>query len=136
MESMANPGQSLSMLLVEDEEVSLALLANILGKKFSGIALHTANNGRKGLEIFNDHTIDIVITDINMPEITGLQMAKKIRTLKPESKFIFITGNTRKLPRHDSIAEDFEIEHYIAKPVDFKLLFAAIEQCIGEISNC
>jgi len=132
---MANPGQSLSILLVEDEEASLALLANILGKKYSGIALYTANNGRKGLEIFNDHMINIVITDINMPEISGLQMAQKIRTLKQESKFIFITGNTGRLSRHDSIAEDFEIEHYLTKPIDFKLLFAAIEQCVGEIST-
>jgi len=59
MESMANQGQSLSILLVEDEEASLALLANILGKKYPGIALYTANNGTKGLEIFNGHKINI-----------------------------------------------------------------------------
>ena len=62
-------------------------------------------------------------------------MAKKIRTLKPESKFIFITGNTEKLSSHYSIAEDLEVEHFIPKPIDFRLLFSAIEQCVVEISN-
>jgi YesN/AraC family two-component response regulator len=132
---MANTGQSLSILLVEDEGASLEILANIISKKYPEIALYTADNGKKGLEIFNDQSIEIVITDINMPEISGLQMAKKMHTLKPESKFIFITGNTEKLSRHDSKAENFEMEYYIPKPIEFGLLFAAIEQCISEFSN-
>ena len=54
MESIINPTQAFSMLLVEDEAACLELLAIIIPKKFPGALLHTANNGRAGLDLFKD----------------------------------------------------------------------------------
>jgi YesN/AraC family two-component response regulator len=135
MESMTNPRQSFSVLLVEDDKTTLDLLAIILTKKYPNAALYTAINARTGLELFTTHMPDIVITDINMPGMSGVQMAAKIWAIKPGSKLIVISGNTGKLPLVNSNGEGFEIEHYIEKPVNFGKLFAAIEQCFGEISK-
>ena len=97
MESMSNPIPSISMLLVEDEELTRDLLADILDKKYPEVPLYTAINGRTGLELFKSHTPNIVITDINMPKMGGVQMASKIRVIKPDTKFIVLTGTCEKM---------------------------------------
>ncbi len=124
---------SISILLVEDDRDALNVLTVILTKKFPDVVLYTSNNGRTGLELFKTHTPDIVITDINMPEMSGVQMADKIRAIKPDTKFIVLSGDTERLILQDSVEKGFEPAHNIVKPVNFGVLFAAIEQCIGEI---
>jgi YesN/AraC family two-component response regulator len=130
MESIADP---VSILLVEDEEAILKLLASILTSKFPGVVLSTASNGRTGLELFKSHLPDIVITDIKMPEMGGVQMADKIRAIKPDTKFIILTGDSGKSVHQDS--KGFGFDHYIMKPVVFGVLFAAIEQCLAGIAQ-
>jgi CheY-like chemotaxis protein len=134
MGSIIKPAQSFSILLVEDEESTLELLAIILPKKYSGALLHTAGNGRTGLELFKRHAPDIVITDFNMPEMCGAHMVDEIRAIKPDTKFIVITGDTGQIALEDSANNGFIFDHFIAKPVVFEALFEAIEQCLVEIA--
>ena len=136
MESVVNPKPTFSMLLVEDEEDTLELLAMILPKKFPDALLHTADNGIKGLDLFTTHLPDIVITDFIMPEMSGSHMIDKIRAIKPDTKFIIITGDTGQLAMEESDNKGFEFEHVIEKPVVFQALFTAIEQCRGESMSC
>ena len=135
MESIADTNPSISILLVEDDNTTRDLLGSIITLKFTDVALHTAGNGRTGLELFKTHTPDIVITDINMPEMGGVQMAGKIRAIKPDTKLIVLTGNTEKAALEHADGEGLEIDHYILKPVDFRMLFAAIEKCLGELAQ-
>lgn len=129
------PKPAFSILLVEDEKVSLELLTSILTMKYPASPLHTATNGRAGLELFKTHLPAIVITDINMPEMGGVQMAENIRGLKPDTKFVILTGNSSKIGRQDASENEFAFGHNIMKPVNFALLFAAIEQCLVEITQ-
>jgi len=133
VESMTDPVPSVSILLAEDEEAILKLLVTILARKFPDAVLYTAVNGRTGLELFKAHLPDIVITDIKMPEMGGVQMVDKIRAIKPDTKFIILTGDPGK--SFDSGEKEFEFDHYIMKPVLFGVLFAAIEQCLAEIAQ-
>jgi YesN/AraC family two-component response regulator len=122
------------MLLVEDEVSTLRLLAAILAKKYPQTTLYTAINGRIGMEVYNSHTPDIIVTDLNMPEMDGVQMTSKIRALNSDTKFVVLTGNTGKPDLRDSEGKEFKFDHLIVKPVDFRELFAAIDQCLGEIT--
>jgi YesN/AraC family two-component response regulator len=135
MERMPDLMPSISILLVEDVKVTLDLITLILAKKYPGVALHNASNGREGLEIFKAHTPDIVITDINMPEMCGVQMVNKICAIEPKTKFIIITGRSEKSSLQDSVDKGFEFDHYIVKPIVFQDLFDAIEQCFVEIAQ-
>jgi CheY-like chemotaxis protein len=127
------------MLFVEDDEVILALQSSILAVKFPDLMLYTTINGRLGLELFKAHTPDIVITDINMSEMCGLQMAENIRAIKPETKIIAITGKSgetgvnSKSTIRNSDGKMVEFDHVIVKPVVLSELCGVIEQCIGEI---
>ena len=135
MESISDLIPSLAILLIEDEEATLELLSIILSKKFPDIALHTASNGRTGLELFKTYSPDIVITDINMPQMDGVQMVQNIQLIKPDSKIIVISGKNEKSIMQGLVGNGFKFDHFMEKPVIFQKLFDAIEQCIGEISQ-
>jgi YesN/AraC family two-component response regulator len=135
MEAISDLLPPISILLIEDEEVTLELLSIILSKKFPDIILHTAINGRTGLELFKTYTPDIVITDINMPQMDGVQAAKNIRLLKPAAKIIIITGKNEKSILQDSDGNGFEFDHFIMKPVVYQDLFDVIEQCLNDINH-
>ena len=134
MESIINPSPTFSILLVEDEEATLELLSIILPKKYPTALLSTAGNGRTGLDVFKTHTPDIVITDFNMPEMSGGLMVDEIRAIKPDTKFIVITGDIGQFALKDSAEKGFKIDQFIVKPVVFQALFTAIDQCLAEIA--
>jgi YesN/AraC family two-component response regulator len=92
------------------------------------------------LELFKTHTPDIVITDINMSEMCGVQMADNIRAIKPETKIIATTGKSGETSANKSImcspdGKAIEFDHVIIKPVDISELCGVIDQCIGEIKR-
>ena len=128
MTYLANPANSYSILFVEDDELILELLASVLTSRFPNVIIHTATNGKQGMELFKMHHHEIVITDINMSEMCGVRMATNIRALKPDTQFIAITGK-------DSDEILFEFDQIIKKPVDINNLFTAIEKCIGLIAK-
>ena len=140
MEIKTNPLRSVSILLVEDDEAILKLQSAILAVKFPDVTIYTAVNGRLGLELFKERTPDIVITDINMSEMCGVQMAENIRALKPETKIIAITGKSfearvnGKDTMSNSAGKIVEFDHVIVKPINLSELCAVIEKSIGDFT--
>ncbi|HBG08307.1 MAG: hypothetical protein A2075_01545 [Geobacteraceae bacterium GWC2_58_44] len=131
METRSEPAPSISLMIVEDDENSREILVAILPRKFPDVTVYSAENGRTGLELFKTHTPDIVITDINMPELGGVQMAEKIRAIKPDIKLIVITADTGKVTLEHAVGKGFQVNHVILKPIDIAGLFAVIEECIS-----
>ncbi|MBJ00614.1 MAG: hypothetical protein CME67_05230 [Halobacteriovoraceae bacterium] len=79
------------ILLIDDEEELLQLL----GDFFSNLdfEVFTANGGDEGLKMFRTHRdVDLVICDISMPRVRGLDVIKKIRMLSDDVPFVFFTG--------------------------------------------
>ena len=128
-------------MFVEDDEVILELQTSILTVKFPDVMFYTAINGRKGLELFKAHTPDIVITDINMPEMCGVQMSENVRALTTGTKIIAITGKSGetsvsgKFIKRNPDGKIVEFDHLIVKPVDMSELCGVIYQCIDEIEQ-
>ncbi len=135
MTAAAKPVNTVSILFVEDDELILELQASILAANFPDIVFYTAINGRLGLELFKAHMPEIVITDINMPELCGVQMCNSIRAIKPDTNLIAITGKSVKVVLQDHDGNEFEFDHVIVKPVSFQKLFAVVEQCMDEIAR-
>lgn len=123
---------SLSLLFVEDDAIVCLAIGRMIARQFPGSTVYTAENGQIGLELFKQHTPDIVITDINLPMMDGIEMAGKIKTIKTDTKFIVLTGYSDK----DHLERFIEIGFvdYMVKPVDFGKLFAAIEKCRAGIT--
>jgi two-component system, cell cycle sensor histidine kinase and response regulator CckA len=82
-----------TILLVEDEEALLNLTAEILSD--SGYKVLTASDGFHALEMARslDEPIDILLTDVMMPRLSGPAMARSISSLRPETRILFMTGH-------------------------------------------
>jgi len=106
--------KSLKVLLVEDEENLSKLLKNAIGDSFHSFLL--AKDGNEGLELYKKVLPDIVITDIMMPNKTGLKMAKEIKAINSESKIIILSAfsDVEKLLS----AIDIGVVKYFIKPFD------------------
>jgi len=120
------PG-TVSVLYVEDDAATRELVAGMLGK--NGFTCILANNGQEGLDLYRRHSPDIVLSDIVMPAMSGLEMARTIRKDYPEAQFIFMTA----LGESKFILEAVEIgiTGYVVKPADLPKLLAAITQCVA-----
>ena len=123
----------LSILVVDDCQDACETLRLILKAKFPDITIYLAGNGKIGLDLFREHLPDIVITDINMPDMNGVQMAREICAVKPDTKLIVLTGDSGKIALETAIGGGVEIDHYIEKPIHFGTLFAAVERSLADI---
>lgn len=129
-----NKHDRLSILLVEDDEETRKILAEVLALAFPELLVHSADNGKTGLECFRQFSSAIVISDINMPVMDGISMAREIKAINADVKLIILTAFSDKRILTDTAATEINIDHYIPKPTDYGKLFTAIEQCLTEIA--
>ena len=117
--------KTLTVLYVEDDADTREQFSNFLRRCVGTVV--AAENGAAGIEAFNKHTPDIVITDIRMPQMDGLTMAQEILGMMPSLPIIVITAfeQTDYLIR----AINMGIEKYVTKPVNSFQLFESIMHC-------
>jgi len=122
--------RELSVLLVEDEEIARSSLSRMLTLKYPGWCLYTADNGRSGLDLYLEHRPWLVLTDINMPDTSGLEMAGEIRACDPQAQIVFLSAHSE--ASYLGEARKLGGSHYVMKPVDRHELFSVIESCLKE----
>jgi DNA-binding response OmpR family regulator len=115
--------KSLKVLLVEDEKKLSSLLKNAIGDSFYSFSV--ANNGAEGLKIFEKISPDIVITDIMMPNMTGLEMAKEIKNIDKSVPIIILSAFSEADKFLGAI--DVGVVKYFIKPFDPDELLEYIE---------
>lgn len=86
----ATPGEQPRILVVDDEKFIRDILAEFLS--FEGYEVHTAADGAIALGELQEHPFDLVITDLKMPKIGGLDLLKEINSTFPETLTIIMTG--------------------------------------------
>ncbi len=104
-----------TIVAVDDNAELLENLSEILG--LAGYKVYTADNGKAGLEVIAAHRPDLVICDIMMPELNGLEVLKIVSKLPSEKKipFIFLSAVSEGIDRENIIAE--QAEAYLTKPI-------------------
>jgi DNA-binding NtrC family response regulator len=119
------------ILIAEDEENILNLLERLLKK--NGYVTYVANNGKKALEIAKSKEIDIVITDIRMPEMDGITLIKEIKKMDPCIEVIVMTA----FASVDTAIEAVRIgaRDYIRKPFDIDEVINAIEKASMQVQH-
>jgi response regulator RpfG family c-di-GMP phosphodiesterase len=109
---MAN--KAISILYVDDEANNLIAFRAVYRTKYT---IFTALSGLEGLEILNEHNINIVITDQRMPNMTGVEFLEKVIELHPAPIRILLTGYTDMSAIIDAVNKG-SIYHYLNKPWD------------------
>jgi PAS domain S-box-containing protein len=124
-----------TLLYVEDDQMIRENLYNMLSKVFDNILV--AKNGKEGLDIFFKHQeegqtpIDLVISDINMPQVTGITMVKKMREFDTDIPAIFTTAYTDSKYLLDAIS--LHIDFYAIKPINVKELVINMQKILVRI---
>jgi len=78
-------------LLVVDDERSMRELLELVLKR-EGYAVHTAENGTRALELIRQNVYDLIISDVKMPDINGIELLARVREISPETMVIMITA--------------------------------------------
>lgn len=117
------------ILVVDDEEVIVRLLSMSL--RSDGYETVTAGNGQEALEVFKAESPDIVVTDIKMPVMDGLELLKKIKEIDADNEVIIVTG-------HGDIdstitALQYGASDFINKPVRDEALAIALKRAKAKI---
>lgn len=121
------------LLIVDDEHEILKALANYLSKLCEEYIVDTASCGADALEKVKHDPYELIITDYMMPTMDGLELAKAVREISPETKVVLITAYGSKELR--SSVEDLNLEGFIDKPFSMAQIREIVEKAIGSVSN-
>ena len=121
----------LSVLIADDEEYNLFLLKNILQKW--NVRFKEVKNGKEAIKAVCDEHFNIVLMDINMPEINGIEAAKEILRCDAETKIIAVTAATEQLDQKECF--EAGMKGFLFKPFSEKDLFEKINSLIQEESE-
>jgi YesN/AraC family two-component response regulator len=125
------PLPAFSLLVVEDDRAAGDIIARMVTLKFPGCTLHRAENGVQGVELFKEHFPDIILTDVNMPVMDGIELLRAIRAIRSDASCIVLTAYSDKIIFKKF--KDLGVSAYLLKPLDFKDLFEALEKCSRSI---
>ena len=119
----------ITLILAEDELYTRKGLIKHLDFSFLGIdQILEAEDGRAALRLAQNHSIDILLTDVKMPHIDGIELAKSIRALYPECIILFLSGySDREYLRSALSLRTFR---YLDKPVDIDILQEALSDAV------
>lgn len=123
--------KDITVLYVEDDADARKELTELLSIFFENIIV--AVNGEDGLQAFQNNSVDLVISDITMPIMDGLQMMHKLREESKNFKSIFITAHSGKNILLDSI--ELNIDGYILKPIEQTQLMSVLSKIINIIHS-
>ena len=117
---------SKTILVVDDEQNVRQLICKVLEKE--GFTVLTACNGSEGLEVFHKNSIDLIISDIKMPEMSGIEFLHKVKEEEPGIGFILITAFATTETAIDAIRSG--AQDYITKPFDLKEIVTTVRKIL------
>ena len=118
------------ILVLDDDKPFLDTLVEMLA--LHGHEVHSALNGRLSLDLISEKKIELMITDLVMPEQEGLQTILEARKFHPELKIIAMSGGGRRVPVDFlEIARKIGADHALNKPFSTEELNAAVNKVMG-----
>jgi len=128
---MSSKFKDFSLLYVEDDkgirDINFSMFKRIFKEAYE------ASNGEIGYELYLKHKPNIVVTDIKMPKMDGLELAKKIRKNDEQTRIIITTAFNDEKYLLEAI--ELNLERYLVKPLTKRNLFPALEKAISNIQK-
>jgi len=123
--------KKLSAMVVEDEAVANELLSSTFKNFFKDVT--SAFNGKEALELFKEKKPDIVFVDIIMPEMDGIELARKLREINPQQMVVVVSASND----IQKISETIEIgvNSFIQKPIDTKEIIDLLQNITSIINR-
>lgn len=120
------------IVAVDDSGIILKRLTKVLGEDYD---LHAFSVGKRALQFLKDRTPDLIILDIDMPEIDGYEMLKMLKEREhlQNVPVIFLTSNGDRNSVMRAVAGG--ADDYVVKPIDEEILLDKIHMALGDSSN-
>jgi DNA-binding response OmpR family regulator len=119
------------VLVIDDEEHLRTLLADIL--ESDGYQVKTAAHGREGLDSFQAERHDVVITDLGMPEMSGLEVAAAIKKIDPSTPVVLLTGLGFQFEGKNN--ENMKFDLLMSKPFQLDEVLAVVQNALRMKEN-
>lgn len=119
--------QQYKILLTEDDKVNQLVIARMLNE--CGYGVDIAGNGFEALEMVKKNSYDIILMDIQMPEMDGIEATKRIRAINQDTPVLAITAYALHGDREKFLSQG--LDGYISKPIKVEKLVEEIEKCIN-----
>ncbi|MDU5107882.1 response regulator [Clostridium sp.] len=117
------------VMLVDDEKLITQGLMNIIDWENLGLKVREiAHNGEEALNKFKNRAVDIIVTDINMPKLTGLELINEIKKINSNTRFTILSGYDDFTYAKEAIS--YGVESYILKPIDEEELEEAMSKIV------
>jgi diguanylate cyclase (GGDEF)-like protein len=120
-----------TILIIEDETDILQLLRSLL--EGEGYRVLTAGNGREGLDRFHENAPDLILTDVRMPVMDGIEVLREVKTKESDTEVIILTGHSDEATAIDCLR--LGAYDYFRKPLeDIDVLLNAVERVLEKRS--
>ena len=119
-----------SILIVDDEAQVLSALRRLLTRE--GYQIHTASTAQKGLDLLGQQSVHIVLSDYNMPIMSGIEFLNQVQKFYPQVARIILSGTMDKQELEQALASGL-ISHLLHKPWEDEQLKALLEDVIASI---
>lgn len=115
-------------VLIVDDNADLRLIFEWVFQE-NGFDIQTASDGQEALDYLSTHAPDVIILDVNMPKVSGLQVAEMVRAseMHAQTRIIFVTGN----PLHSTSPEVELGDLFLVKPVEVLDLVTMAQRVMG-----
>jgi CheY-like chemotaxis protein len=116
---------ALSVLYVEDNAVNVLVMRELVGLR-PNITLHVANDGRSGVEAALQHRPDLVLVDMQLPDMDGHELLRRLRAQRLAATLIALSANA--MPDAVEQARAAGFDDYWTKPIDVARLLAGLDR--------
>jgi DNA-binding LytR/AlgR family response regulator len=121
----------LTVLVVDDERPALAELSWMLDRDERVGTVLTADSAADALRVLQEQDVDVVLSDIRMPGLTGLELAQVLRRFREPPRIVFVTAHEQ----HAVDAFELNVVDYVLKPVRDERLAEAVRRVVGRIEG-
>lgn len=123
---MATDYRNIKVLVIDDDQKVLDLICKILNRR--EFDLYTASDGGQGMELFKKENPSIILTDINIPEMSGIEILKIIKKVSPITQVIVFSG----VGTTADVIEALRLgaSDYLVKPINVGLLIHTVIRCV------
>lgn len=122
-----------NMIIVDDEPIMIKGLTHIPWEKAHVNVIGTASNGMEALELIRNHTVHILFTDIQMPDINGLELIRAAMLINPSIQNVLLTGHNNFEYAKEAIS--LRVHDYILKPCSPEEVLKTITELASEIET-
>ena len=115
----------MKVLLVDDEEDLVTAMAERLS--YRDIDADWAVDCDQAMDLMKQNPYDVAVLDVKMPNLSGIELKKELEKIRPETRYIFLTGHGSD---DDFRAGAAEASRYLAKPLDLEILIRTMEEVL------